>query len=1089
MAQKQEQKIANASALIEQARNNRTMHLDLSGTGIVDLSPIAELTFLRSLDLTNCRQVTDLAALAGLTSLRSLKLNGCDQVTGLSPLAGLSALESLSLMECRGIADVAPLAGLSALQMLTFYDCPQLTDIVPLSRLTSLRALTLAMCRRLTDVSALARLSSLRSLNLMECFNLKDISPLAGLTSLQSLNLYYCSSLTDISPLAGLSSLKSLELGRCFQLTEIAPVAGFSSLQSLGLEILPLADLSPLIGLASLRWLSLRGVRADLAPLARLTSLETLDLAHIPLTDLTRIPRLTSLKSLDLRGSFQLTDLGPLAGFTSLEDITLNDCWNLTDISPLAGLSKLRSLSVLNSPVSGLPSWILSHPCLERFISNTLKGVPKELQSVDWNDNCLSRLRAWQKDRQFGEVLDSELKFFVLGNGGVGKTQLVRRLKGLPFDDSIPTTHGVQLVSLLPKADPLSVDAQVNIWDFGGQDIYHGTHSLFLKEDAVFLILWTPEMENVDLYGEKDRKVQHHPLAYWLEYVKQLAGAKSPVIVIQSQCENRTNERRFAAELLDGLVGARTIAFSARTDYGRGALLGVIRDAIRELKVQNPTPALGTGWVAVRDDLHRLLREERKRTLSRAEFDALCIGKGGVSDTAVLLEYLHRAGVVFHRDDLFNGKIILDQNWALDAIYALFDRNRCLPWLRADGSGTFTRADLALYVWDKAGFSVEEQELFLSMMESCGICFQWRKNAAGETIWLAPDLLPSRDDEPVRRLLQGRLRSSDLPCRTIRFLYSSLHSGIIRGLLSTVGKVAKDAAVYWRTGFYFHEESTDSYAVVNVAAKPTETEPFAREIELSVYGDRSDKLAAMLYGIIEGTNPKPHDTIDSKDSPCERLDTSDTANQFNKARIINSARTPRGAKPSIFISYAWGDETPSGQQRTAVVDGLCKKLTAEGIDVQIDKEKIRPGESIDAFMKQFGAADHVIPIISEKYLTSEYCMFELHSVWQASGNDPENFRQRVHPLVLDDAQIATPEKRGLWTMYWKKKQGELEELQQKLGVDMGDADFRMLKLRGKFKSEVADMLHWLNDILMPRGFANIQNDEYNSVLELVRQRS
>jgi hypothetical protein len=39
---------------------------------------------------------------------------------------------------------------------------------------------------------------------------------------------------------------------------------------------------------------------------------------------------------------------------------------------------------------------------------------------------------------------------------------------------------------------------QVSGWDFGGQDIYHGTHTLFLSSRALFLIPWTPALDNHD---------------------------------------------------------------------------------------------------------------------------------------------------------------------------------------------------------------------------------------------------------------------------------------------------------------------------------------------------------------------------------------------------------------------------------------------------------------------------------------------------------------------------------------------------------------------------------------------------------------
>src|SRR5690349_5979289 len=42
----------------------------------------------------------------------------------------------------------------------------------------------------------------------------------------------------------------------------------------------------------------------------------------------------------------------------------------------------------------------------------------------------------------------------------------------------------------------LAHPARLNLWDFGGQDVYHGSHALFLQGHAVFLLLWCPALES-----------------------------------------------------------------------------------------------------------------------------------------------------------------------------------------------------------------------------------------------------------------------------------------------------------------------------------------------------------------------------------------------------------------------------------------------------------------------------------------------------------------------------------------------------------------------------------------------------------------
>jgi internalin A len=113
--------------------------------------------------------------------------------------------------------------------------------------------------------------------------------------------------------------------------------------------------------------------------------------------------------------------------------------------------------------------------------------VPPEILGFHPYENCLEAVRSHVADQAYGIALDRAIKVILLGNGRVGKTSLVRRLVQNVFDPCEPSTHGIQLVpwDLAEHGENL----RINIWDFGGQDIYHGTHTLFLRSRAVFLLV------------------------------------------------------------------------------------------------------------------------------------------------------------------------------------------------------------------------------------------------------------------------------------------------------------------------------------------------------------------------------------------------------------------------------------------------------------------------------------------------------------------------------------------------------------------------------------------------------------------------
>jgi internalin A len=130
-----------------------------------------------------------------------------------------------------------------------------------------------------------------------------------------------------------------------------------------------------------------------------------------------------------------------------------------------------------------------------------------------------------------------------LGNGRVGKTQICRRLRGEADNSDAPSTHGIQVTSAILDSGP--APSRLNIWDFGGQDLYHGTHALFLHTNAAFLLVWARETENMSAHEYKGTTFQNQPLTYWLACVRHLAGAESPVVIVQTRCDRPQGTRRW----------------------------------------------------------------------------------------------------------------------------------------------------------------------------------------------------------------------------------------------------------------------------------------------------------------------------------------------------------------------------------------------------------------------------------------------------------------------------------------------------------------------------------------------------------------
>jgi Leucine-rich repeat (LRR) protein len=113
--------------------------VDLSGTRVGDLSPLAGLEELKYIDLYDT-PVSDVSPLAGLEKLEDLFLSNTS-VTDVSPLEGLKGLGWLDLAGTP-VSDVSPLAGLEGLTILGLSNT-SVTDVSPLMGLEHLKILKL----------------------------------------------------------------------------------------------------------------------------------------------------------------------------------------------------------------------------------------------------------------------------------------------------------------------------------------------------------------------------------------------------------------------------------------------------------------------------------------------------------------------------------------------------------------------------------------------------------------------------------------------------------------------------------------------------------------------------------------------------------------------------------------------------------------------------------------------------------------------------------------------------------------------------------------------------------------------------------
>ena len=897
-----------------------------------------------------------------------------------------------------------------------------------------------------------------------------------------------------------LSLLERLHLSY-LPLSDLTPLTGLKELRQLNCTFTEVSDLTPLTALPELRELYCEGTHvSDLTPLTGLTELRELQCSSTQVSDLTPLTGLKELRELQCSRT-RVSDLTPLTGLTELREL---DCSStqVSDLTPLTGLTALRGLDFSGCSLSDLfeSVWRLPHLNNVKLYNTQLPPVPLEELSQYSHENCLGRLRAFIADLQGEREPVSDFKLMLLGNGAVGKTQMCRWLvdgQDFVFDPNSDTTHGVNIeftdiLSASTKVGPPPTPARsLRIWDFGGQDIYHGTHALFLRSRAIFALVWTTEGEQEPVHQRNDRDFPNFPLAYWVDYVKQFGAETAPVLLVQNKVDRSSQQEPnlpLSPELQKSLAWSRILAVSAKTQRGGATLREALSDAADYLDETTGVAEIGKGRANVRRWLEGLIDEDQKKPVSERQnqlialerFEAECKTIGQVSDPLALLRYLHQVGVVFYDPDLFPEYIILDQQWALDAIYSVFNRDKSYYQIREAG-GRFSLTSLGYRVWNDAGFDPNQQQLFLKLMLSCSVCFEveaHNEQLGREAQYIAPDLLPEQPSGLAVGLWQNLQDPVVAECR-----FAFLPPLLMRSIISHVGTQAGTAAEYWRTGLTVCEARTGSHGRI-VAELNTGEQDFGGIIRLECQHGRRDQLLLFLAGIVERQRQRfGLSGIWSGYTPGTELSLWELERAVRKTALEETTPmdpefvTPKILGKKLYVSYAWGssEANASDQEkaRDAAVDRLCTAATQAGYTVIRDKEHLTTGDSLSKFMEELADGDRIFVILSDKYLRSSFCMRELYDIWRTAGAgfDTKRFTDKIRVYALPDAKFKSTMDRITIQKFWKTKFDDLDEAARHLGVNaLAPKDFQNYQRIQEFYMNLGKILETIADILLSDDF-------------------
>ena len=797
---------------IEKAATEELTELDLSGKELTALpAEIGKLTQLKKLILGKYKYHEK----GHVVGYIGNKLSELPKEIGL-----LNQLEELQIVDNQLSSLPAEIVQLTNLQTLHL-DNNQLSSLpAEIVQLTNLQTLHLDNNQLSSLPAEIGQLTKLQSLHL-DNNQLSSLPAEFGqLTNLQTLKLSNNQLSSLPAEIVQLTNLQSLHLWDN-QLSSLpAEIVQLTNLQTLDLDSNQLSSLPAEFGqLTNLQTLHLSRNQLSSLPaeFGQLTNLQTLHLSRNQLSSLpAEFGQLTNLQTLHLSRN-QLSSLPAEFGqLTNLQTLHLSRNQLSSLPAEIGQLTNLQTLHLDSNQLSSLPETIKKLTKLEKLDlrRNPLPIPPEILGSKDIN----------QDPGDVSEILDFyfrvqdpseteplyEAKLLIIGEGEAGKTSLAKKIvdENYELKSEEKSTEGIDVIQW---KFPLENDKEfrVNIWDFGGQEIYHQTHQFFLSKRSLYALVADTRRENTDFY-------------WWMK-VAELLSDKSPILIIKNEKQDRqceVNERQLRGEFCNL---KEVLATNLATNRGLPEIKQEIQKQITTLSHIGDKSPLPKIWVRVR----AALDNDSRNYISREQYYQLCENNNLTDreDMLRLSRFLHDLGVCLHfqDDSTLKHYVILKPEWATNAVYKVLDNKTVINNL-----GRFSQEELA-DIWNDRKYSNMQDEL-LQLMMRFKLCYEI-PNSRGN--YIAPQLLD---------IEQPKYECDNSNNLILRYKYEFMPKGIITRFIVETHDLIEQQQLVWRNGVVLNENETRAEVIEYYNQ---------REIKVKVSGNEKKGLLAVVNRELE----------------------------------------------------------------------------------------------------------------------------------------------------------------------------------------------------------------------------------------------
>ena len=624
--------------------------------------------------------------------------------------------------------------------------------------------------------SEIRELKNLTELDLSENYLTFLPVEIGKLTRLTKLYLSRNQLKTLPAEIVELTNLTELDLSRNQLKTLPAEIRKLTNLTALNLSRNQLKTLpAEIVELTNLTALYLYGNQLTAVPaeIVELTNLIVLDLSGNQLTAVpAEIVELKNLTLLNLSGNRLMSLPAEIVELKNLTTLYLYGNQLKTLPAEIVELKNLITLNLSENQLKTLPAEIVE---LKNLTLLDLSGNPLESPPLDIANKGIEAIRSYFKSLEAERRALNEVKVLLVGDGGAGKTSLVKQLLGEEFDKHEPQTHGINL------RDWKVEDIQVHFWDFGGQEIMHATHQFFLSKRSLYILV---------LDGRRDEKTE-----YWLKHIESFGGASPILVVLNKIDENPSFEvnRRFLQEKYKGIKGFYPV--SCANGQGIKDFTGALSKALANVEL------IETMWPKTWFNVKTQLEAMTENFISIDEYKEMCTKEKITekTDHDTLVDFLNDLGVILHFKDFeLLDTHVLEPKWVTNAVYRIINSKElaaCNGVLRLDLLDEILKKEAETDYYYPPG----RYRYIIDLMKKFELCYEIDK----ETV-LLPDLLEVQEPEfdfDYAIALKFVINYDFLPRSVMPRFIVKMHKNIASELR-------------WRTGVVLEDKAFRSTAVI-----------------------------------------------------------------------------------------------------------------------------------------------------------------------------------------------------------------------------------------------------------------------------------